>query len=83
MFISRRVRVAISFNDGRGEGRCEGPAADGACPRVANGGRTACAGGQILALSGTLSDGTRILVGRDSTRCPLEDVVRVAPAPWD
>ena len=83
MIINRRVRVAVSFDDGRPEERCHGPALDGACPRASRDGRTACAGGQLLALAGTSRDGGRIVVGRRNERCPLADLVRPDPAPWD
>lgn len=84
MIIDRRVRVAITFDDGRGEQRCGGPSSDGLCLLADQEDQVACAGGQIVALRGTLADGRRLSVGRRAgPRCPLALLVRNVPAPWD
>lgn len=84
MMTNRRVRVAIAFDDGRGEDRCEGPAPDGGCPRATRrNGLVTCTGARILPLCGTFADGEQILVSSEGGRCPLAGLVRVVPAPWD
>lgn len=83
MIINRRVRVAIAFEGGLAESRCDGPTADGGCPHLDAAGRVACAGAEILPLRGTAADGQRLPVDGNSARCPLTALTQVAPAPWD
>jgi hypothetical protein len=84
MMIDRGVRVVIRFDDGRTEQQCGGPDAEGLCPLASQEDGGVCAGGEIVALRGTVADGSRLIVGRrEGPRCPLALLVRHVPAPWD
>jgi hypothetical protein len=63
--------VIAGGRDGAPDFRCNGPNADGSCPRVAAGERVDCAGRILLAMHGVPIDGWDTRVADDATGCPL------------
>jgi hypothetical protein len=84
MMVERSVRAGIELPDGRGSLRCHGPTSDGLCPRAEADGSVPCAGGRILPLRGTRTDGAWLAAPVDAgPHCPLAGLVSIVPAPWD